>query len=143
MTAIARHRRAVRRRTRNDRGSATAWALGLIVIGLLAAGLVFDGGTAMAAKLEAWHVAQQSARAGADQIDLVLLRTTGTVAIDPPAAETAARRWLAQAGVDGTVTATPEQVTVTVTTTSTAVLLAAVGIGTYTVSATGAAEPAT
>jgi hypothetical protein len=141
--AIARHRRAVRRRTTGDRGSATAWALGLIVIGLLAAGLVFDGGTAMAAKLEAWHVAQQSARAGADQIDLVLLRTTGTVAIDPPAAEAAARQWLAQAGVDGTVAATPEQVTVTVTTTSTAVLLAAVGIGTYTVSATGAAEPAT
>jgi Flp pilus assembly protein TadG len=142
MTPAAKHRRTTRR-TRDDRGSATAWALGLVVIGLLAAGLVFDGGNAMAAKLEAWHVAQQAARAGADQIDLVLLRTTGTVAIDPPAAEAAARQWLAQAGVDGTVTVTPEQVSVTVTTNTSAVLLAAVGIGSYTVSASGAAEPAT
>src|SRR5690554_137099 len=101
------------RRMGHDRGSATPWGLGLVVIGLLAAGLVFDGGSAMATKVDAWHTAQQAARRGADQLDLVLLRTTGTVQLDPPAAEAAAHQWLAQAGVDGTVVATPAQVTVT------------------------------
>jgi hypothetical protein len=133
----------ITRRTGHDRGSATPWGLGLVVIGLLAAGLVFDGGGAMATKVDAWNIAQQAARRGADQLDLVLLRTTGTVQVHPPAAEAAAYQWLAQAGVDGTVTATPAQVTVTVTTSSTAVLLAAVGVNTYTISATAAAEPAT
>jgi hypothetical protein len=126
-----------------DRGSATPWALGTVVMGLLAAGLVFDGGGAMAARVQAWDVAQQAARSGADQIDLATLRTTGTVQLDPAAAQAAAYEWLAHAGADGTVVATTDQVTVTVTTTSPAVLLAAVGINTYTVSATGAAEPAT
>jgi len=130
------------RRMGHDRGSATPWGLGLVVIGLLAAGLVFDGGAAMATKVDAWNIAQQAARRGADQLDLVLLRTTGTVQLDPPAAEAAAHQWLAQAGVDGTVVATPAQVTVTVTTSSTAVLLAAVGVNTYTITATATAEPA-
>lgn len=133
----------IRRRLRADRGSATPWALGVVVIGLLVAGLVFDGGAAMAAKVDAWTVAQQAARRGADQLNLELLRTTGTVAIDPPAAEAAAAQWLTQAGADGVVSATAAQVTVTVTTSAEAVLLAAVGVNTYTVSATAAAEPAT
>lgn len=138
-----RHRLRIRSGLRGDRGSATPWALGLVVVGLLVAGLVFDGGAAMAAKVDAWSIAQQAARRGADQLDLALLRTTGAVQVDPQAAETAAYHWLAQAGVEGTVTATTQQVTVTVTTSADAVLLAAVGVTTYTVSATGAAEPVT
>jgi hypothetical protein len=143
MTHRTRRWPTLRYRKWGEQGSATPWALGLAVIGLLAAGLVFDGGGAMAARVEAWTIAQQAARRGADQIDLVQLRTTGAIAIDPPAAAAAAQQWLAQAGVEGSVVATPEQVTVTVTTTSQAVLLAAVGISTYTITATGAAEPAT
>jgi hypothetical protein len=125
-----------------DRGSATGWAIGVMLIGLLLAALVFDGAAAMTSRAQALDIAQQAARAGADQIDLVTLRTTGAVQLNPPAAEAAARDWLAQAGVAGTVTATTDQVTVTVTTTETAVLLAAVGVSTYTLTATGTAEAA-
>ena len=143
MTRSSRMRHVLVRLGRGDRGSATPWALGGVVMGLLAAGLVFDGGGAMAAKVEAWDVAQQAARSGADEIDLATLRTTGNVQLDPVAAQAAAYEWLARAGAEGTVVATTDQVTVTVTTTAPTVLLAAVGINTYTVSATGAAEPAT
>jgi TPR repeat protein len=128
------------RRVRGDRGSATGWALGTMFVGLLLAGLVFDGGAAMTTKASALSVAQQAARAGADQLDLATLRATGEVHLDPAAAEQAAASWLAQAAQTGTVAATTEQVTVTVTATGSAVLLSVVGITSYELSATATAE---
>jgi Flp pilus assembly protein TadG len=139
--ALRRSQQSERSVRGNDRGSATVWALGMILIGLLAAGLVVDGGAAMTAKVEARQIAQQAARRGADQLDLAALRGAGTLRLDPAAAEAAARDWLTQAGVDGTVTATTDQVTVTVTVTTPTVLLAAVGVDSHTVVATGVAEP--
>jgi Flp pilus assembly protein TadG len=124
-----------------DRGSATGWAIGIMVIGLLLAGLVFDGGNAMATKVRALDIAQQAARAGADQIDLTVLRGSGALQLDPAAAQTAAHQFLTQAGVSGTVTATTDQVSVTVTLTEPAVLLAVIGVSTYTLTASGTAEP--
>ncbi|MPZ12714.1 MAG: hypothetical protein GEU89_21320 [Kiloniellaceae bacterium] len=114
--------------------------MGTMAVGLLMAALLFDGGAAMTAKADAWSTAQQAARAGADQLDLAVLRTTGEVLIDPAAAESAAADWLAQAGVTGTVSATVEQVSVTVTVTEATVLLSAVGITSYDLSATATAE---
>lgn len=141
MTATAGHTwRRLRRRIHGDRGSASGWALGTMLVGLLLAGLIFDGGAAMTTKASALSVAQQAARAGADQLDLATLRTTGEVQLDPAAAEQAAATWLAQAGVAGSVSATTEQVTVTVTTTGSAVLLSIVGITSYELSATATAE---
>lgn len=123
-----------------DRGSATGWALGTMLVGLLLTGLVFDGAAAMTAKASALHTAQQAARAGADQLDLATLRTTGQVQLDRAAAEAAAADWLEQVGAGGTVSATADQVTVTVTTTGSTVLLTVVGITTYQLSATATAE---
>ena len=114
-----------------------------MLVGLLLVALVFDGANAMTARVDALDIAQQAARAGADQIDLATLRTTGEIRLDPAAAEAAAHQFLAQAGVTGSATATADQVTVTVTLTEAAVLLAAIGINTYTVRAQGTAEPAT
>jgi hypothetical protein len=111
-----------------------------MMVGLLLAALVFDGAAAMTAKASAMHVAQQSARAGADQIDLAALRTTGDVQLDPAAAEAAALGWLDQAEATGTATATTEQVSVTVTVTQPTVLLAAIGVTTFKLSATATAE---
>jgi hypothetical protein len=111
-----------------------------MAVGLLLAGLLFDGAAAMTAKADAWSVAQQAARRGADQLDLATLRATGEVLIDPAAAEDAASDWLAQAGISGTVDATTEQVNVTVTVTEATVLLSAVGVDEYTLSATATAE---
>lgn len=129
-----------RHRLRGDRGSASGWALGTMLVGLLLAGLIFDGGAAMTTKASALSVAQQAARAGADQLDLATLRTTGVVQLDPAAAQQAAAAWLEQAGQTGTISATTQQVTVTVTTTGTTVLLPIVGITSYELSATATAE---
>jgi hypothetical protein len=122
-------------RLRADRGSATGWAIGTIVVGLLIVALVFDGAATMTARATALDVAQQAARAGADQLDLALLREQGVVAIDPAAAQDVAQQWLQSAGVEGTVNATAADVTVTVTLTRPTVLLAAVGIPTFTMTA--------
>lgn len=142
MTTVATGRRLRRRARRlsDDRGSAAGWAIGTMAVGLLLAGLLFDGAAAMTAKAQAWTVAQQAARRGADQLDLATLRATGEVLIDPTAAEDAAADWLAQAGISGSVAATAEQVTVTVTVTEATVLLSAVGVDEYTLSATATAE---
>jgi Flp pilus assembly protein TadG len=47
------------------------------VVVFLLAGLLVDGGSAINARLRAADVAEQAARAGADQIDVDHLRTTG------------------------------------------------------------------
>jgi hypothetical protein len=126
---------------RTDRGSATGWAIGTIIVGLLIVALVFDGAAAMTARASALDVAQQAARAGADQLDLALLREQGVVAIDPAAAQTTAEQWLHNAGAEGTASATTAQVEVTVTVTRPTVLLAVVGIPTFTITAAATAQP--
>ncbi|MFG1648360.1 pilus assembly protein TadG-related protein [Micromonospora sp. NPDC049275] len=128
---------------RDDRGQITPWTVVGTLIVLVLAGLVFDQGMAMATKVSAYDTAQAAARAGADEIDLALHRTTGAVQLDPGAASTAARTFLTQAGQAGTVSATTEQVTVTVTTRHRTQLLHLVGITDIPVSATATATPAT
>src|SRR6266540_1331100 len=100
-------------RCRDDRGSATGWALLTVLVVALLAGAVLDGGDAMAARVQALDIAQQAARSGANQLDLAALRTSGLVRFDPVAAETAARQFLAEAGATGTVTATAHAVPAT------------------------------
>ena len=128
-------------RLRADRGSATGWAIGTIIVGLLIVALVFDGAAAMTARATALDVAQQAARAGADQLDLALLREQAVVAIDPAAAQDAAQQWLHNADAEGAVNATAADVTVTVTVIQPTVLLAVVGIPTFTITAAATAEP--
>jgi hypothetical protein len=112
-----------------------------MLVGLLIVALVFDGAAAMTARATALDVAQQAARAGADQLDLALLREQGVVAVDPAAAQATAQQWLQQAGVEGAVDATAADVTVTVTLTRPTVLLAVVGIPTFTITAAATAQP--
>ncbi len=130
-------------RLRADRGSATAWALGVVLVVALLAGAVLDGGNAMAARVQALDIAQQAARAGANQLDLSALRNHGLVRLNPAAAQSAAQGFLARAGVAGTATATATQVSVTVTRAQPTLLLQAVGVGAITVKATASAVPAT
>jgi hypothetical protein len=137
----AARRVGVAARLRADRGSATGWAIGTILVGLLIVALVFDGAAAMTARATALDVAQQAARAGAGQLDLALLREQGVVAIDPAAAQVTAEQWLHNADAEGAVSATAADVTVTVTVTQPTVLLAVVGIPTFTITAAAAAQP--
>jgi ABC-type branched-subunit amino acid transport system substrate-binding protein len=128
---------------REDRGSATAWAIGVVLVVALLSGAVLDGGNAMAARVQALDVAQQAARAGANQLDLAVLRADGLVRLDPGAAQAAAQRFLRQAGAAGTATATATQVSVTVTRAQPTLLLQAVGVASISMTATATAVPVT
>jgi Flp pilus assembly protein TadG len=131
----------MRRWIRGDRGSATAFGLFLIVVVLVLAAAIIEGGNAMSARGHATDVAQQAARAGANKVDLAALRDDGVVRIDPAAAEAAALAFLAQVGETGTATATPAQVSVTVTVTRPGILVPILGINTLTVHSTATAAP--
>lgn len=137
MTSTRRHLR----RSAADRGSGTALGMFLILIVLALAGTVLEAGNAMRASAHATDVAQQAARAGADQLDLTALRTDGTVRLDPVAAQAAATAYLRQVGETGAVQATPANVTVTVTITRPRVLLPLVGVKTVTLTSTATATP--
>jgi Flp pilus assembly protein TadG len=110
---------------------------------LVFAGAILEGGVAMSARGHATDVAQQAARAGANQLNLAALREAGVVQIDPAAAQAAAAAFLDQMGERGTVTATAEQVTVTVTVTRPGILVPILGIETLTLRATASAAPIT
>jgi Flp pilus assembly protein TadG len=128
---------------RDDRGSATAWAIGVVLVVALLSGAVLDGGNAMAARVQALDIAQQAARAGANQLDLGALRENGLVRLDPVAAQNAAQQFLNQAGATGTADATATQISVTVTRAQPTLLLQAIGVNDISMKATAIAVPAT
>ncbi|MFG1703441.1 TadE/TadG family type IV pilus assembly protein [Nonomuraea sp. M3C6] len=61
----------------SERGSMSVFTVLFSVVVFLLAGLLVDGGSAINARLRAADVAEQAARAGADQIDVDHLRATG------------------------------------------------------------------
>ena len=123
----------------DEAGMVTAFVV-IFTLALLAmAGLVLDGGLALAAKVQAIDDAQAAARAGAQAIDIPLYRTTGQITLNPQAAVADAERYLAASGHTGTVTVTGDQVTVTVSVTQPTQILSIVGIDSIGVSGTGTA----
>ncbi len=127
-----------------DRGSAALW-LALVMVALLAfAGLVLDGGTALAARGQAADVAQQAARAGADALTPNTVFGGGGAAnlgAQEAAANTAARNVLAAAGVTGSVEVSAASVTVTATASKRTAILSAVGIDQVSGTASATAVP--
>jgi hypothetical protein len=111
-----------------------------MVAALLLGGLVLDAGLAVSTKVNARSVANAAARAGARELDVAALRTTGVVRLDRAKAQAAATSWLARAGLPGTVTVTGDTVTVSVTTSRPTQLLNLAGIGSIAVHATATAE---
>ena len=106
---IAVARRAVawtRRRARGDQGQVTAFVAVITLALMLVAGLVLDAGLALSAKVQALDLAHAAARAGAQELDLALYRTTGQASLDPARAVAAADGWLAAAGAQGEASAT-------------------------------------
>jgi Flp pilus assembly protein TadG len=103
----------------------------VITVGLLAmAGLVIDGGNALAAREKATDVAQQAARAGADALSPDSLRGSPTgLTASPAAAQAAANRVLDTAAVTGTVSVDGDNVTVTVIVHKNTTILSAFGVG--------------
>jgi hypothetical protein len=130
---------ALRRSGRDDRGQVSGFAIIMVTAMIAVAGLVLDGGLAVAAKVRAVSVAQSAARAGAQQVDLRVYRQAGLVRLDVAKATAAAEDWLSRAGAAGTVTATPLRVRVEVTATAETQLLSLVGVASITVHATATA----
>jgi hypothetical protein len=106
---------------------------------LLMAGLVLDGGLALAAKIEAIDDAQAAARAGAQAINIPDYRATGQITLDPTQATADAQRYLVAAGHTGTVTVNGIQVSVTVTISQPTQILDLAGIDHLTETGTGTA----
>jgi Flp pilus assembly protein TadG len=129
-------------RARDERGQVTAM-VAILAVALLGLGaLVFDGGQILTARREANNLARQAARAGAQQLDVGQARA-GTFTLDPAAAETAARAYLAEQDVEPTsVLVTGDHVEVTVSLTRPTRLLALLGISERTVTATASARAA-
>ncbi|MBL1102900.1 pilus assembly protein TadG-related protein, partial [Streptomyces coffeae] len=61
--------------TNQDRGQVTAFVVGIVAALWLFAGIVVDGGLALAGKARALDVAQEAARTGAQQLDVGRLRS--------------------------------------------------------------------
>ena len=124
-----------------DRGS-IGLVVALLTTGLLAmAGLVVDGGAALAARGRAADVAQQAARAGADALLPGTLRNSSPdgLRVNPDAARAAAKQVLAAAGVTGEVAINVDSVTVHALVTRRTALLSAVGINVVTGAASATA----
>ncbi|MGW5051508.1 pilus assembly protein TadG-related protein [Actinokineospora sp. NPDC004072] len=141
MTYTASLRRRTRRLRKDQDGRVTAFVVIITLAALLFAGLVLDGGLALAAKVRAMGEAQEAARAGAQEIDLTAYRADGTLRLVPQQASAAARSYLAAAGHTGTVSVAGNTVNVTVSINQPTQLLGLVSIGSITVTATGQAQP--
>ena len=129
-------------RRRGEEGTVTAFVVIFSFALVLLAGLVIDGGLTLAVKVEAIDEAQAAARAGAQEIDVPLLRSTGQIALDPALATEAAESYLAGAGRTGTVWVTGDEVEVSVSVTQPMQVLGLVGIGSLTVTGRGSAVAA-
>jgi len=117
-----------------DAGAVTVILLLLSGAFLAFAGLVWDGGRAITARQHAADLAEQAARAGADDLDVAAARRQGIDAIDAPQAITDACRYVrvTALGAQCTATATATAVTVRVTTRTPTVLLGLVGLSSLT-----------
>jgi len=124
---------------REEDGMVTAFVVVIMMALVLVAGLVLDGGLALAAKVQAIDDAQAAARAGAQAIDLPTYRATGQITLDAGTATTDAEQSLKTAGQNGTVNVAGDVVTVTVTVTQHTQILDLIGVNALHETATGSA----
>jgi len=129
-----------RPRLRDEHGQLTLF-VSLAMVGLLIlAGFVVDGGFVLAARRRAIDEAQGAARAGAEALAASTYRTSGTITLDPGAADAAAQGFLGATGHSGSVTVSANEVTVDVSFDQPTSLLRIIGIGSVTVSGRGTAR---
>ncbi|MEV1083483.1 hypothetical protein AB0I98_35595 [Streptomyces sp. NPDC050211] len=141
MTHLRVSRAGLGDRARRDEGQITVFVVPLTVAVVMFAGLVLDGGLALAARARAMGEAQEAARNGAQALDLAAYRADGSVHLIPEQARALAEGYLASTPDTGTVSVTNDTVTVTVTAQQQTQLLDLIGLGAITVTATGSAHP--
>ena len=125
---------------RDEAGQVTVFVVVIFVALLAVAGLVIDGGRALAARRRAIDEADAAARAGAQALSVDAYRSSATVTLDPAAARAAALRYLAATGDTGTVDVAAGTITVTVHVHQPVTILGIAGIGTMTLTGTGNAQ---
>ena len=130
-------------RARNERGSASIWAI-LVIAGAftILLGLVVDGGRAIDARVAASRAAAQAARVGADALSSAIVRN-GHDAIDIEDAKARAQNYLRDAEMTGTVIVSGQTVTVTVTGSSANEILGVIGIDSFPINETESARAIT
>jgi Flp pilus assembly protein TadG len=102
MTSSLNHRLCASRGGGGQRGSVSVMAPVLIASVLAVLGLAFDGGTAITAHQRAIGIAEQAARAGAQQVSIASVRSaTGPYRLVPDVARRATRAYLRRIGVSG------------------------------------------
>lgn len=100
---------------RGEAGSVSAF-VAVVAVGLImVTGMAYDGGQIVAAQATARDLAASAARAGAQEVDLDRLRSTGDAMLDPERATAAAQAFLAKAGFNGSTRVAGSSITVTVT----------------------------
>jgi Flp pilus assembly protein TadG len=128
-----------------DRGTVAMFTAIFALFVIMLAGLLVDGGLAIHARERAADIAEQAARAGADDIDQTALRQTGEPAVNTATACEKARR-LADAYTDSIegwgCAPSPDEVSVTVTIGVELHLLSIVpGLGGFRMTSTATAHP--
>ena len=131
-----------RRTTRDERGSASAFVVGLTITMVVVAGLVVDGGGRLNAETTLADDAEAAAVAGAQATDVLHYRQTGEIKVDADAARTRAGDVLAGRGYHYAVQVSADrtEVSVTVTDTVPTKMLNLIGINEFSIDATARAE---
>jgi hypothetical protein len=111
------------RRMSGDDGMISSMMAVLAVGLLMAAGLAYDGGQIVTAQATARDLAANAARAGAQEIDLNRLRSTGEVALDERLAANAASAYVTGAGHRSSVAVDGDRIAVTVSVTQAMAIL--------------------
>lgn len=123
-----------------ERGSISLYFAIITIAALAMAGLVIDGGAALATRERAADLATQAARAGANALLPASLRGLPSgLRPDPAAAQSAADRVLTAAGATGDVSIVGNTVTVKAHLAKHTVILSAVGLTDISQSATASA----
>ncbi|MFD7169254.1 TadE/TadG family type IV pilus assembly protein [Streptomyces violascens] len=125
---------------RDDSGQVTAIVVVSVAGLFLFAGLVIDGGLALAGKMRAADTAQEAARAACQQVDLAYLRTTHHMRLDTAAADAAAHARVAVTGDQARIEIHDDQTHVTVTHIQHTQVLSLVGLSTLTTTASATAH---
>lgn len=124
---------------RSEAGFVAATVVALVMSLFLVAGLVYDGGLAVAAHRRAFNEAAAAARAGAQAMKGSTI-AGGPVDADPSAAAAAAHSYLASTGHSGSVTVSGDLVEVSVSFPYQTVILGAAGVNDITVTGIGRAR---
>jgi Flp pilus assembly protein TadG len=124
----------------DERGAAAVWTLIITTTAFVAlVGIVGGGGELVNEQTNARRVAEQAARAGADELSEASARSGGN-SVDTGAAIARAKQILNAAGWSGTVRVHGSQVVVTATGTRKPTFLPLLGIKTVHINETGTAD---